>query len=200
MKLNRLKLPIIKGLCAAVPLLILMTTSLTACTTQPQTKSNEDHTVEISFEFKHAGTPASNQIAIWVDDENGKLVKTIMATDFTAARRGFELRSMALEHWTDAAKPADMSEVELDAVSEATPRSGSCIYTWDLRDETGEQVPDGKYTVNVEGTLYWESNVLYSAVIDTRDERTDLEVTEERSEPDNKQNEEMLTDVKISFS
>ena len=58
---------------------------------------------------------------------------------------------------------------------------------------------DGVYTVYLEGTLYWESNVLFSAVIDTRAaEPGELPVETQRSEPENSENENMLKNVRIT--
>ena len=49
--------------------------------------------ITVSFDYKHMSTMASNQFAVWVEDSDGKAVKTITATDFTAARRGYLDRS-----------------------------------------------------------------------------------------------------------
>ena len=51
----------------------------------------------------------------------------------------------------------------------------------------------------LEGTLYWESNVLFSAVIETQaTEPGELSVEMLRSEPDNSENENMLKNVRIA--
>ena len=93
--------------------------------------------------------------------------------------------------------PANSDTV--DAVSSATPSAGSLTYSWDLTDQNGDRVPDGVYTVYLEGTLYWESNVLFSAVIDTRaTDPGELPVEMLRSEPDNSENETMLKSVRIA--
>ena len=155
--------------------------------------------VEISFDFERMPTHASNQMAIWVEDADGELVKTVFVTKFASVRRGYRSRDMAISHWVGTANPESLSDEQIDAISSATPSAGSLTYSWDLSDQNGDRVPDGIYTVYLEGTLYWESNVLFSAVIDTRaTEPGELSVEMLRSEPDNSENETMLKNVRIA--
>ena len=154
--------------------------------------------VEISFDYARMSTHASNQIAVWVEDADGKLVKTIYVSDFTAGRRGYEKREDALNHWVLAADPTAMSDDEIDAISRATPQAGRLTYSWDLTDESGNRVPEGRYFVKAEGTLYWSSNVVYSADVSTTASEGSLEVTETRSEPDTHDNEDMITGVEMT--
>ena len=157
--------------------------------------------VTVSFDYSRASTHASNQIAIWVEDENGRLIKTLFVTDFTAARRGYLDREDALSRWVSIANPDGMSDSELDAVSSATPAEGSLNYIWNMTNDVGERVQDGRYTICLEITLYWTSNVLYTAQINTADPISgDLEFTETRSEPDNAQNAEMIQNVKFTVA
>lgn len=155
--------------------------------------------VSIDFEYMRMSGKASNQLALWVEDENGKIVKTILVTDFTAGRRGYENREDALNHWVDAAEPGNMSDEEIDAISSATPQAGKQHYSWDLTDENGQRVPDGRYYIRLEGTLYWRSNVLYTGIVDLNNTASgELEVTAERSEPENTDNETMIQNVRMS--
>jgi len=152
---------------------------------------------QISLDFNRASTPASNQIAVWVEDEAGNLIRTISVTSFTGIRRGYEWRPMSLNHWLEKAAPQNLNDTELDAISEATPATGTYSFTWDLLDQAGNKVPDGNYVIKVEGTLYWESNILYQMRVNTADPDNIPEVTVERSEPENSQNEDMLSSVSI---
>ena len=155
--------------------------------------------VEISFDYERIGSHATNQMAIWVEDADGELVNTVFVTKFASARRGYRSRDMAISHWVGAANPESMSDGQIDAISSATPSEGHLSYYWDLTDQTGNRVPDEVYTVYLEGTLFWESNVLFSAVIDTgRTEPGDLPVEMLRSEPDNSENENMIRNVRIA--
>ena len=155
--------------------------------------------VSVSFRYKHMSTHASNQIAVWVEDESGKVVRNVMVTDFTAGRRGYLNREDALSHWVSAASPADMSDEEIDAISSATPNAGDLEYVWDMTDDSGNRVPAGRYTIKIEGTLYWSSNVLYTVEIDTENTAEgELEYEEIRSEPETKENADMITNLKIT--
>ena len=98
-----------------------------------------------------------------------------------------------------SAEPDKMSDSEIDAISGATPNSGRLEYQWDLTDNTGKRIEIGVYTVKLEATLYWSSNVLYSAQIDLSQPISgELETTKNRSEPDNTENQDMITNVKMS--
>ena len=154
--------------------------------------------VVISFDYQRGTTLASNQVAVWIENAEGELVKTLYVSDFTAARRGYESRDMTLSEWVKTAVPSDMSDDDIDAVSSATLGTGSHSFAWDLTDENGERVPDGGYTVKVEGTLYWESSILFSSQVDIGSPIFgDLTVTEIRSEPDTQENAEMIDNVRI---
>ena len=154
--------------------------------------------VELTFRFNRASTHAANQFAVWIEDENGALVKTLFVTDFTAAGRGYLRREDSVASWVKAADPETMDDEALDAISGATPRSGILEYRWDLTDQSGERVPGGVYVVKLEGTLYWSSRILFSARIDTeREEIGDVLVT--RSEPENPENEDMLEEFYVVF-
>ena len=155
--------------------------------------------VTISFDFNRMSTKASNQFAVWIEDANGALVKTLFVPSFTAVRRGYREREDAVPSWVSAADPDAMTNGELDAISGATPGTGARSFSWDMTDEEGNRVPDGVYNILVEGTLYWSSTVLYTAELDTADAKgEELTVTETRSEPDNPENETMIENVRIT--
>lgn len=155
--------------------------------------------VEIIFDFERMSTMASNQFAIWIEDEGGDLVKTIFVTDFTGARRGYRNRDTSLSHWVAKVNPEELSDTAIDAISGATPQAGKQSFVWDMTDANGVGVSDGIYRIMIEGTLYWESNVLCTAVLNTEEVTAgNLPVTIVRSEPDNTQNEDMLTNITIT--
>ena len=87
-----------------------------------------DTEVAISFDFLRQSTIASNQVALWVEDEEGHAVRTLLVTSFTAGRRGYQSRDMSLAQWVTAAHPENMTQQELDAISSATPSSGRLEY------------------------------------------------------------------------
>ena len=179
-------------------LLCLMVLLLAAGTAFAEDTSSESPTgIEISFTYQRGTTIASNQLAVWVEDAEGAVVKTLLVTDFTARRRGYRNRTMSLPVWVAAADPESMTDAEIDTVSGATPGQGELVYVWDFTNQSGERVPDGIYTVHVEGTFYWESDVLYTAVIDTTNLGNEIPVEIERTAPDTHENENMISDVTI---
>ena len=78
--------------------------------------------IEITFTYQRGTTIASNQLAVWVEDEEGAVVKTLLVTDFTAGRRGYRNRTMSLPVWVASADPESMTNQEIDVLSAATPR------------------------------------------------------------------------------
>ena len=90
-----------------------------------------------------------------------------------------------------------MTDEGIDTVSGATPGQGTLVYIWDFTNQPGECVPGGVYTVHVEETFYWESDVLYTAVIDTTNPGNEIPVEMERTTPDTHENENMISDVTI---
>ena len=153
--------------------------------------------IEIAFTYQRGTTIASNQLAVWVEDGESAVVKTLLVTDFTAGRRGYRNRTMSLPVWVASADPESMTNQEIDVLSAATPRPGELVYVWDFTNETGEKVSEGIYTIHVEGTFYWESDVLYSAVIDTAQLAEEIAVEMERTAPDTHENENMISEVTV---
>ena len=179
-------------------LLCLLALLLAAGTAFAEDTSSENTAgIEISFTYQRGTTIASNQLAVWVEDVEGVVVKTLLVTDFTAGRRGYRNRTMSLPVWVAASDPESMTDEEIDTVSGATPGQGELVYVWDFTNQSGVRVPDGIYTVHVEGTFYWESDVLYTAVIDTANPGNEIPVEMERTAPDTHENENMISDVTI---
>ena len=120
--------------------------------------------VVISFDYTRQSGSASNQHAIWVEDMDGRLIKSLFASRWTADG-GFATRPDSIAMWAERTDLANMTSTEVDAVSGATPATGAQSYIWDLTDLSGEIVLQGDYVIFVEGTLRWKNFVLYSGVI-----------------------------------
>ena len=118
----------------------------------------------ITFEYVKQSGSASNQHAVWIEDINGNVVRSLFASRWTA-EGGYKARPDSIALWVERAGLADMTEEEVDAVSGATPGSGLQSYIWDLTDDSGAIVPPGDYNFFVEGTLRWKNFVLYSGAI-----------------------------------
>ena len=127
---------------------------------ETQTQPEGQPMLSVTFDFKRQSGSASNQFAVWIEDLDGSLVKTLYATEYTA-EGGWEVRPDSLAAWVRKA----MGVSDFDAVATATPKSGEVSVAWDLKDEQGNAVPPGTYRFVVEGTLRWKNYVLYSGEI-----------------------------------
>jgi len=121
--------------------------------------------VMISYTLSRLTRIASNQYAIWIEDEKGSFIRTLFATKFVAKKAGWKIRPQTVPTWIKAASVANLPQKEVDAISSATPRSGSYKIDWDLRDSKGRLVAPGKYRYLVDGNISWEKKVLWSGTI-----------------------------------
>jgi len=120
--------------------------------------------VIVSFDFVRQSGSASNQHAVWIEDLNGNIIRTLFASQWTA-NGGYRTRPDSIVTWAERSDLANMTSSEVDAVSGATPQTGSLSYAWDLTDKNGNTVAPGDYIFFVEGTLRWKNFVLYSGII-----------------------------------
>ena len=86
-------------------LLLLMTCSLAFLAACGQPVAKEDQSAQnglmtISFDYMAQDGYASNQFAVWVENTDGAVVKTLYATRF-AAKGGFEKRPDAIPLWVE---------------------------------------------------------------------------------------------------
>ena len=120
--------------------------------------------VKISFPYIRQSGIASNQFAVWVENANRQFIKTLYVTSYTG-KGGYAVRKDCVPTWVRRSGAANTPKTELDAVSGATPVSGTLTYTWDCKGKDGKIIAPGKYKIFVEGTLRWKSRVLYTANI-----------------------------------
>jgi len=123
-----------------------------------------ENAVEVSFDFNRQGGIASNQFAVWIEDAQGRYVRTLYATRFTADG-GWRRRESSLPQWVRQSGLAGRSRAHIDALTGPTPGAGTLSYTWDGRDYAGRQAPPGEYRVLVEASLRWENRVVHTATI-----------------------------------
>ncbi|MDR2393216.1 MAG: DUF2271 domain-containing protein [Treponema sp.] len=121
--------------------------------------------VEIRFSYIRQAGSGSNQFAIWVEDAQARVIKTIYATRFTA-QGGWERRPEAIPQWVKQSGLAQMNQAQIDAFTGATPPAGSLNYQWDGTDQKGAAVPPGTYQVYVEASLRGENRVVYQALVE----------------------------------
>ena len=117
---------------------------------------------EISFVFNRQGGFSTNQFAVWIEDNQGNHVRTLYATKFTAAG-GWKRRPNSIPLWVQKSGLSSLDKKETDALSGATPRTGTLNYGWDGLDKNGNPGKTGEYRLFLEATLRGDSKVLYSA-------------------------------------
>jgi hypothetical protein len=101
---------------------------------------------------------------VWVEDAQGVHVKTLYATRFTADG-GWKKRPSSIPLWVKQSAISGMTKAQVDALTGATPRSGTITYRWDGTDSRGAALPAGDYVIFLEGTLRNDNQVIYRAPI-----------------------------------
>ena len=193
------KKTIISAVFAGVLLLI------PAIAQNKQGKAGKASALEVSFNYQKQAGPGSNQYAVWIENEKGEFVKTLFVTSYTTkgrarggeqAKRGYIVRPACVPTWVKTSKAEEKTDVQLDAVTGATPQNGGAqTFTWDFTDENGKAVPSGTYKVKVEATLFFDSDIIYTGAFTTKDKPGVVALTSELTKAD-EQHKDMVTDVK----
>lgn len=160
-----------------ITLSILTLTGLLFNPLVAQDNKNEKK-VTISFQWTRIQTHGSNQIAVWIEDTKGKLICTLFATHFTATG-GYLKRPVSLSEWTEKSDLKNATKQEVDAITGATPPSGTQTLTWNCKDKTGKTVPDGTYIVRMEANILDTDKMFFTGKIQIggKDEQTKGEIT-----------------------
>ena len=165
---------------------IILSTILAVIIAMPamaqRNSSKKASAVELSFNYQKQAGAGSNQWAVWIENSEGKVVRTLTVTSFTSkgrgGRRGYTFRPTCVPTWVKNAKAEEMTDEQIDAVTGATPsQSGIQTYTWDFKDADGKEVPAGDYKICMEATLYFNSILLYSGTFSTKDKAGDIKLT-----------------------
>jgi len=119
---------------------------------------------EMTFSFTRQSGAASNQFAVWIENTQGQHIKTLYATRYTA-NGGWRQRATSIPIWVRQSGLSGLTGAQIDALTGATPRTGTLTYTWDGTDSRGAAVPNGDYFIFLEGTLRWGNQVLYRAQV-----------------------------------
>ena len=185
-------------------ILILATMLSVIAVAQSSKKAAKASSLEVSFNYQKQAGPGSNQYAVWIENGKGEFVKTLFVTSYTTKgrarggkqpKRGYIVRPACVPTWVKNSKAEEKTDVQLDAVTGATPQSGLQTFTWDFTDEKGKPVPQGPYKVKVEATLIFDSDIVYTGTFSTKDKPGNITLTSELTKPD-EQHKDMVTDVK----
>lgn len=164
-------------------------------------------TLEVTFNYNRQDGPGSNQYAVWIEDEQGRVVKTLFVTAFTtkgrprpgeAIRRGYTFRPTCVPSWVKAVKAEERTDEELDAYTGATPQSGLQTFTWDFTDQTGKSVKKGTYKLRIEATLINDRIVNYTGSFSVGDKSSEVPLTQSLSGSDTG-HDTMIADIKAAL-
>ena len=131
--------------------------------------------VEISFNYTKQAGPGSNQYAVWIENAEGQVVKTLFVTEFTAKgrsrdgskpARGYTYRTSCTPTWVQHVNAEALTDEQMDAFTGATPaESGVQTFTWDFTDQAGKPVAKGTYRFYVEATYNGASVVTHTGTV-----------------------------------
>jgi len=122
-------------------------------------------TASITYDLHRIPGGGSNQIALWIEDEDGNCLKSLYATRF-GADGGFKRRPDTLSEWVRVSDWENASSAEVDAVSGATQAAGTQTVVWDLTDRQGVPVAAGTYLYKIEGNISGANRVVWQGRID----------------------------------
>lgn len=122
-------------------------------------------TVRVTFTVSRMRRIASDQMAVWIEDEKGGFVRTLFVTSFAGRRAGWKIRPQVTPTWALSSGVKDTPQAQIDAVSAATPPNGPVTVVWDLKDRAGIPVAAGVYRYRLEANISWENTVLWTGTI-----------------------------------
>jgi hypothetical protein len=144
---------------------LLCSAALIAAAVVPLTAAEKSPgSVTVSYVLHRIPKIASNQVAVWIENERGGYVKTLFASRYTA-RGGFGRRPQCLPEWVRVSDWKNASPGDVDAVSGATQKAGGIELVWDCTDGKGKPVAAGLYVYRIEGIIHWEKRVLWRGTI-----------------------------------
>ena len=162
--------------------------------------------LEISFNYDKKPGAGSNQYAVWIENAQGQVVKTLFVTQFTSkgrsrggakAERGYTFRPTCMPTWVKHVDAENLSDEQMDAFTGATPASsGVQTFMWDFTDQAGKPVPAGEYRFYVEATYNGPSIVTYTGTVSSGQKAGDLEFKTEYVE-ESEDRKDMISDVRV---
>ena len=124
--------------------------------------SSEPGSLELSFQYNKQPGPGSNQYAVWIENADGQVVKTLYVTEFTAKgrsrdgskpARGYTYRTSCTPTWVQHVGAESLTDQQIDAFTGATPaQSGVQTFTWDFTDQENRPVAKGVYRFYIEAS------------------------------------------------
>ena len=97
--------------------------------------SSEPGSLELSFQYNKQPGPGSNQYAVWIENADGQVVKTLYVTEFTAKgrsrdgskpARGYTYRPSCTPTWVQHVGAESLTDQQIDAFTgPRLPRAAS---------------------------------------------------------------------------
>ena len=153
--------------------------------------------LNIHVDYEKQPGPGSNQWAVWIEDSEENMVKTLFVTRFTADG-GYIPRPSCMPLWVNKAQPDSLQQETIDAFTGATPASGLQSYLWDLTDADGTTVDAGTYILMIEATLYGTSEVIYKTPVSIGFKEWTLDL-EPFYTSDDEKNKDMIRSVAVEY-
>jgi len=187
-------------MCQFLSRLVLVAVAILTASCSPEPGS-----LELSFQYNKQPGPGSNQYAVWIENADGQVVKTLYVTEFTAKgrsrdgskpARGYTYRPSCTPTWVQHVGAESLSDQQIDAFTGATPAQGGVqTFIWDFTDQDNRPVAKGTYRFYIEATYNGPSVVTHTGTVtfgapagDIPVETSYIEASEDRMD--------MITDVK----
>ncbi|MFT8871556.1 MAG: DUF2271 domain-containing protein [Sporolactobacillus sp.] len=154
--------------------------------------------VAIHYQLFHLDQLASNQIAIWIENEQGRYVTTLRASSFTA-EGGYKMRPQALPEWRRVSAWSHASAQDIRRVSWPEQSAGMHTAYWDCTDSNSKAVAPGTYVYKIEGNIYWQNRVVFSGTINLGTTGNSTAANAQFFPSDAAKNGELLTAVTATF-
>ena len=89
---------------------------------QPRPRPKPKGLVTLEYIFNKKEGKGTSQMAAWIEDKDGKLVRTLFATRYTT-QKGY--KKQALPQWVKKSGMAQLDKAKVDALTKSHPRSRS---------------------------------------------------------------------------
>lgn len=173
------------------------------------TNAQKASTLEITFDYSKQPGPGSNQYAIWVENAQNEVVRTLFVTSFTTkgrARdnqktdRGYRFRPTCVPTWVKHIDADKQTDNQIDGYTGATPQeSGLQKFVWDFKNQEGQLVKSGTYKIYIEATYFNNGIVTYIGQFTTEDKAGNVECTKVYSDESVETHKDMIQNVNITL-
>jgi hypothetical protein len=190
-----------KNICCLIAVFLIMTAGCSLLGLKNTMHKTAIGRVTVDFMLTRVSGRGSNQYALWIEDENGRYIKTLYVTDYMTRRGGWNVRRQSLVNWVKAANLNNKPQTDIDALSRATPQTGRQSVMWNMKDSAGKTVTPGIYVYKIEACLLNENHILWSGKIYVGDKGYSSRATSEYfPEGADKLERTLISDVSADYN